>query len=331
MRRIAVDGRWVSYAEGGSGVRVLFLHGWGLGHAAYRGALESLVTRGCQVIAPSLPGFGGTADLPGRDRSLRSYAAWLDRFLDALGIDQPLLVLGHSFGGGVATRFAHDFPDRARYLVLLNSVGDPTSFSLSGARTSALVRPGAQPRLPARWRPSTVGLSAATTAGDVFVRNLLTNPVAMLDVATVAMTADLRGEMAVLAQRQLPVLVLWSDRDGLIPMTAFETFCSAFGTDGHVVSGGHSWLLTDPDVFGEVLDNVIRVQRQRDGSEAASANTDELRRLLAETTMPAETATDLVEGVSPMWVMSEPPCATPSWPTARCGPWPGPCPTAATA
>ena len=66
-----------------------------------------------------------------------------------------------------------------------------------------------------------------------------------------------------LAARRLPVLILWSDADRLIPVAAFDTFCSAFGTEGHVVSGGHSWLLANPDVFGEVLDNVIHVEGQR--------------------------------------------------------------------
>ena len=62
-------------------------------------------------------------------RTLAGYAAWVERFLDALGADEPVLVLGHSFGGGIATRFAHDRPERVRYLVLLNSVGDPRSFA----------------------------------------------------------------------------------------------------------------------------------------------------------------------------------------------------------
>ena len=39
-----------------------------------------------------------------------------------------MVVLGHSFGGGVATKFAHDHADKARYLVVVNSVGDPSAF-----------------------------------------------------------------------------------------------------------------------------------------------------------------------------------------------------------
>ena len=49
-------------------------------------------------------------------------------FVEAVGVTDPMVVLGHSFGGGVATKFAHDHPDRARYLVVVNSVGDPRVF-----------------------------------------------------------------------------------------------------------------------------------------------------------------------------------------------------------
>jgi pimeloyl-ACP methyl ester carboxylesterase/glycine cleavage system regulatory protein len=287
---------------------VLFLHGWGLGHAAYHRALRRLILRGCRVIAPSMPGFGGTAALPRSERSLGGYAAWVDDFLEHLQLADPVLVLGHSFGGGVATRFTHDFPEKVRYLVLLNSVGDPTAFSLSGAR-GTMTRRG-----PGRLRfalsdlvPSPAGVAAANRASDVFLRNLITHPTSLAEVAALALTADLRGEMAVLAQRKTPVLVLWSDRDGLIPLSAFDTFCSTFGTDGHVVSGGHSWLLTDPDVFGEVLDNVIRMQRDQVGTQRASDGATEVRRLLHRTTMPARTVDQLVDGVTPMWVLSEAP------------------------
>ena len=118
-----VDGRRASYTVGGSGLPVVFLHGWALGHNAYRGALSGLTSRGCKVYAPSLPGFGGTADLPAGQRTMAGYAAWVEQFVEALDLREPMLVVGHSFGGGVSIRFAHDCPERVRYLVVINSVG----------------------------------------------------------------------------------------------------------------------------------------------------------------------------------------------------------------
>src|SRR6478735_10981544 len=95
-KSVLVDGRRVAYATGGRGLPVLFLHGWGLDHEAYVRSLRRLTARGCRVVAPSLPGFGHSEELPVLQRTLAGYAAWVERFLDAVGMDEAVLVLGHS-------------------------------------------------------------------------------------------------------------------------------------------------------------------------------------------------------------------------------------------
>jgi pimeloyl-ACP methyl ester carboxylesterase len=64
-KHTTVGGRSAMYGTAGTGVPVLFLHGWGLGQHTYKRSLRRLVHLGCRVFAPALPGFGGTADLPG--------------------------------------------------------------------------------------------------------------------------------------------------------------------------------------------------------------------------------------------------------------------------
>ena len=305
--QIDVDGRTASYASGGRGLPVLFLHGWGLDHRAYQRSLRRLTARGCRVIAPSLPGFGGTAALPFGRRNIEGYAAWVSAFVDAVGVADPMVVLGHSFGGGVATKFAHDHPDRARYLVVVNSVGDPRVFvgnllsRVVDVNPKRVFDPMIQLMLP-----NSTGATARLIP-RIFVGNVMRDPVAMADAARVAVTADLSGEMTALAGRGLPTLVLWSDGDGVIPMSAFDTFCSTFGSDGQVVTGGHSWLLARPDVFGQVLDNVVQIQKTQHYEQVATASTSRLRTLLRETTLPPAVTRRLLAGASPLWVLSAPP------------------------
>src|SRR3954453_14054778 len=119
---VTVRDRPALYGVAGEGIPLLFLHGWGLAHHAYKRPLKRLVNLGCRVYAPALPGFGGSADVPKDAFAFEGYAAWVDAFGDAVGIDEPVFLVGHSFGGGVAIKFAHDFPHRVRYLVLINSV-----------------------------------------------------------------------------------------------------------------------------------------------------------------------------------------------------------------
>src|SRR5262245_35887916 len=120
-----VDGRPAAAADDPDRPLVLFLHGWALGHHSYRVALGRLARNGFQVVAPALPGFGGTADLPARRFSFKGYAEWTDAFLTAIDHAGPVAAIGHSFGGAVAIQLAHDFPDRVSRLVLVNSVGPP--------------------------------------------------------------------------------------------------------------------------------------------------------------------------------------------------------------
>src|SRR3954451_19017974 len=118
-----VGGRSTVYGVGGRGLPVLFLHGWGLGQHTYKRALKRLAHLGCQVFAPALPGFGGTAELPASQISFAGYAHWAAEFLESVRVDEPVFLVGHSFGGGVAIKLAHDYPQLVRYLVLVNSVG----------------------------------------------------------------------------------------------------------------------------------------------------------------------------------------------------------------
>jgi pimeloyl-ACP methyl ester carboxylesterase/predicted amino acid-binding ACT domain protein len=307
-KTVIVGGRPASYASGGRGLPVLFLHGWGLDHRAYRRSLRRLTARGCRVLAPSMPGFGHTAELPWHLRTIDGYADWVAQFLEAVGVDQPVLVLGHSFGGGVATKFAYEHPDHVRYLVLLNSVGDPLWLLRNARRRATDVRWSnlIKPVVDA-LRPSAEGLATTAMIQRIAIENIARHPLAALQAGWAALSADLSAEMAVLAERKLPVLVLWSDHDGVIPLSAFDTFCSTFGTDGHVVHGGHSWLLANPDVFGEVLDNLVHMQNVQYGMKVAAANTSQLRDLLAGSTVPSRVAARLLAGVSPLWVLSEAP------------------------
>ena len=261
--RLRVDDRAAACLDAGDGRIVVFLHGWGLSHHAYRDAVRRLASTGVRVLAPALPGFGGTARLPGARADLRGYANWVGAFLDAMQVREPVLLVGHSFGGAVATVTAHAFPDRVGALVLVNAVGggawtrgdDDEVRPIAdrplwdwGVQFSADVR---HPRRLARVLP--VVLSEA-------LPNLVLDPRAFVHAARLARNADLTAELSDLQRRGLPVVIIWSPRDQVVTEASIDALKDALGDAPTIsVRGGHSWLIADPEQFGEVMTNVVAV------------------------------------------------------------------------
>ncbi len=261
-RRTWVQGRPAAYSLAGDGLPVVLLHGWALGQHTYRAVIERVAAQGCRVIAPSMPGFGGTGELPPADFSLAGYARWVDALLDGIELDEPAVVVGHSFGGGVAIRLAHDHPDRVRSLVLVNSVGG-SSWRRGERLRSISERPLWDWGLhfPADVLPLRQATRVLPVIAEDLLPNLVRHPRAIVKVGGLARRADLRAELEALRDRGLPISILWGRRDGVIPRESFEALCIASGVSGTVVDGSHSWLLADPDRFGEVITNDVNVAR----------------------------------------------------------------------
>ncbi len=275
-KRATVEGRTALYGVAGEGLPVLFLHGWALGQHSYKRALKRLVTLGCRVYAPALPGFGGTADLPGSKLTFEGYADWVKEFCEVMGIDEPVFLVGHSFGGGCAIQLAHDHPELVRYLVLVNSVGGATWRGEGSNQRTLAQRPlwdwGL--RFRAELFPLFEFSRVLPTVLEDLVPNALRNPMALWRVGQLARKADLRLQLEKLKQRGTPVVLLWSDQDRVLPKHSFDALCQAIGQSGEVVDGSHSWLLADPDAFGEVMTNVLhvaKVARQHEVDEALAA------------------------------------------------------------
>ncbi len=260
-----MDGAPVLLARAGTGPPVLFVHGWGLGPRAYRRSIEAMAALGCSVIAPALPGFAGTRELVGSDHGFPGYGRWLGSCIDAAGVDEPVLAVGHSFGGGVVTQLAHDFPERVGGLVLLNSVGSRYWLSRRGEEVERLTseRPlwdwGRNLGTDLLSLPELTNVLPAVLE-DV-VPNLFQNPRALWSVANIIRHADLAPELSELRRRRVPALAVWSDRDRLVSRFGFEHLCSTLGCPGAVVAGSHAWLIADPGALGDVMARAMAEMR----------------------------------------------------------------------
>src|SRR5947209_15350375 len=105
-----------SYLEAGSGPPLVLLHGIGSAAASFRYQLEALSGR-FRVVAWDAPGYGASTPLAIEHPDTRDYAAALDAWLGALGVDRCHLV-GQSLGTLIAARFAAAQPGRVLSLTL---------------------------------------------------------------------------------------------------------------------------------------------------------------------------------------------------------------------
>jgi len=248
FERIEVAGVRAEHGIGGKGQPVVFLHGWGIGPRSYSATLNRLIDIGCQVLAPAMPGFGGTSALMGDECSFGGYADWLARYLHATGVSDRAVVVGHSFGGGVAVQLGHDHGDLVRSVVACNGIGgeggpgpsDRPWWEWGRVLGSDLFAPSCA----ARVIPAVIGQA---------VPNMVQNPFAMWRVGEIVRRADLRREVRVLRRRGMPVTIVWSDRDRLVSHSGFVAMCRSAGIEGVVVPGHHSWLIADPNRFAEVM------------------------------------------------------------------------------
>lgn len=101
---------------------IVFLHGFGGQAIQWRYQLQKF-SRENRVIALDLRGHG-RSDKPASSYSMDEIQTDLRSALDALGVNEPFILIGHSFGGAVATEFAFNHPDRLDRLILMATAGE---------------------------------------------------------------------------------------------------------------------------------------------------------------------------------------------------------------
>jgi pimeloyl-ACP methyl ester carboxylesterase len=105
----------------GNGKTVLLLHGKNFSGNYWKDTIRFLAKNGFRVVVPDQIGFGKSSK-PDIHYSFHLLAANTRKLLDTLGVKE-VVVVGHSMGGMLATRFALMYPETATHLVLENPIG----------------------------------------------------------------------------------------------------------------------------------------------------------------------------------------------------------------
>jgi pimeloyl-ACP methyl ester carboxylesterase len=108
--------------ENANGRVILLLHGKNFNGAYWAGTARYLSGQGYRVIVPDQIGFGKSSKPTDIQYSFQLLASNTRNLLDSLQVDK-VIVLGHSMGGMLATRFTLMFPDRVSKLILEDPIG----------------------------------------------------------------------------------------------------------------------------------------------------------------------------------------------------------------
>lgn len=112
----------VKPARQANGQTVVLLHGKNFCGATWEETITALSQQGYRVIAPDQIGFCTSTKPANYQYSFQQLALNTHQLLQQLGVNKAI-VIGHSTGGMLATRYALMYPQQTQKLVLVNPIG----------------------------------------------------------------------------------------------------------------------------------------------------------------------------------------------------------------
>ncbi len=247
---VEIFGRPVSYMDsdpqGAAGKpTVLFLHGWGAPAATYALMLDHLATY-CRVVAPDLPGFGGSAE-PDVPWQVDDYVDWTVAFAAAVGLSEVVL-MNHSFGGRISIKLLarRPLPFAVTKAVFIDAAG------IKPRRTAAYYAKVYSYKMAKRLFPGVarkmrdkVGSADYRQASDTMRRTM-----------TLCINEDLT---ALLADNPVSTLLIWGEDDTATPLRDAKIMEKTIPDAGLVtLAGGHFAFAEQWGLCRRVLDSFLK-------------------------------------------------------------------------
>lgn len=214
-------------------------------------------------VAPDLPGFGESGKPAHFDYSIAGYDAFLEDFLELVGIDSFKLVV-HDWGV-VALALAQRMPERVERVVIINGVPLLPGYSW--------------PRIARAWRTPVLGeilmgsqtkpvlrffsRKANATEGplpDAVIDEILEHfdhgtQRAILKLYRSAGPDVLAAAGAHLDYLRCPTLIVWGERDPYVPAEFAAAYGGGVGGSCEIIRStraGHWPWLDEPELIGRV-------------------------------------------------------------------------------
>ncbi len=271
LHRIEVGGTEVNYVdigEQGDHRPIVFVHGLA---GQWQNWLENIprFAESRRVIALDLPGFG-LSEMPSERISIEGYGRVVAELGDRLDLN-PAVLVGNSMGGFVSAEVAIRRPDSVERLLLLSSAGVSQMDAakrpvLAAGKAAALLASSnaAQQQWIARrptLRHAVLALVArhpSRIASDMAFEGLMKGSAkpGFETALHACLDYDFRDR---LPQIGCPVLVVWGEKDAIIPVADSDRFVELIEGARKIVieDTGHVPMLERPPTFNGILQEFL--------------------------------------------------------------------------
>jgi pimeloyl-ACP methyl ester carboxylesterase len=278
---IELGGRSVRYAEmgegEGEGPPIVLVHGLS---GNWQNWLENIPRLAAErrVLAPDLPGFGGSED-PAEKITLPGYGQAVNEFADRLGLGEVVLV-GNSMGGFVAAETAIQFPERVERLVLVSAAGITSSnlrrepvmvwgriAMLAGSRSAAEKRMAIlRPRLRHAVYSSILRHPSRIAAETLWEISLGAGRSAFRPALEAIVDYDFRER---LGEIRSPSLIVWGEEDMLVPVEDAQEYERQISGARRLVfeDTGHMPMVERPRTFNDAVLEFMREPRREQSDQ----------------------------------------------------------------
>ena len=246
---ILIKGLKVNCKIAGSGPAILILHGWGGASDSWLEVQRILGRGGYRVICLDFPGFGKSITPP-VPWGVKDYTDFILNFIQELKLENFFL-LGHSFGGRIAIKFATNYPEKLKGLILCSSAGIKPKPGLKTRIIFLIARIGNTiftPRHLKRFKDEARNLFYIFLRHKDYVKANDT----MKETIKKVLNEDLLPDLSKIKTK---TLIVWGKIDKMIPVTQAHIFKEKIENSKLEILPeiGHSPHLEAPEKFSEII------------------------------------------------------------------------------